>query len=107
MSSAAGGCDTNFTFQATTSTGAALKYPNQLKSMLRFADQTNPYINFKNLGNGKISIDPTYGLNDLGTGAVNQMPAAARAALPRLPSTHFCVRLETSAVAVCQRLSFG
>jgi hypothetical protein len=67
VSSAAGGCDTNFTFSVKGSTGAALKYPNQLKNELRFADQTNPYINFTNLGNGNISIDPTYGLDDDGT----------------------------------------
>lgn len=62
--SAPGGCDTQFTFSAKSATGAALKYPNQLKNQLRFADSNNPYINFKNLGNGLVSIDPTYGLND-------------------------------------------
>jgi hypothetical protein len=75
-SSAKGGCDTNFTFNATTPTGAALKYPNQLKNELKFADITNPYINFQNLGNGKISIDPTYGLNDDGTSTVGTCTAA-------------------------------
>jgi hypothetical protein len=86
VSSAAGGCDTNFTFQASGSNGAALKYPNQLKSMLRFADQTNPYINFQNLGNGKISIDPTYGLNDLGSSSTGSCTAA-------------CTKISVSSVA--------
>jgi hypothetical protein len=36
----------------------------QLKNKLRFADMANPYINFTNLGNGNVSVDPTYGLGD-------------------------------------------
>ncbi|MEY4549898.1 MAG: hypothetical protein RL685_6093, partial [Pseudomonadota bacterium] len=63
-SSAPGGCDTDFTFAAKGTTGAALKYVGQLKNKLRFADMSNPYINFQNLGNGNVSIDPTYGLGD-------------------------------------------
>jgi hypothetical protein len=58
VGSAKGGCDTNFTFAASSPTGAALKYPNQLKNELQFADASNPYINFQNLGNGRVSIDP-------------------------------------------------
>ena len=58
-----GSCDTNFFFKATKPNGTPLKYPNQLKHKLRFADHTNPYINFQNLGGGNISVDPTYGLN--------------------------------------------
>jgi hypothetical protein len=76
VSSAAGGCDTNFTFSAKGTTGAALKYPNQLKKQLSFADTSNPYINFTNLGNGNISIDPTYGLDEDPTGAVQSCAAA-------------------------------
>jgi hypothetical protein len=76
VSSAKGGCDTNFTFSVKGTTGAALKYPNQLKNMLRFADQTNPYINFQNLGNGNISIDPTYGLDDDLTNTTGSCTAA-------------------------------
>ena len=65
VSSAAGGCDTNFTFSVKGTTGLALKYPNQLKNELKFADSAaNPYINFTNLGNGNVSIDPTYGLDE-------------------------------------------
>ena len=76
VSAAKGGCDTNFTFSVKGSTGAALKYPNQLKNQLRFADQTNPYINFQNLGNGNVSIDPTYGLDDDGTSSTGTCTAA-------------------------------
>ena len=67
VSAAKGSCDTNFTFKATKTTGAALAYPNQLKNKLKFADQSNSYINFQNLGGGNVSIDPTYGVNDDGT----------------------------------------
>ncbi|MEY4550291.1 MAG: hypothetical protein RL685_6486 [Pseudomonadota bacterium] len=74
VSAAPGGCDTDFTFTARSSTGTALRFPNQLKHKLKFADSTNPYINFRNLGNGNVSIDPVYGLNDDGvtsSGACN------------------------------------
>jgi hypothetical protein len=74
LSSAKGGCDTNFTFGVKGANGAPLHFPNQLKNQLKFADWTNPYINFQNLGNGKISIDPTYGLDEdssTTTGACN------------------------------------
>jgi hypothetical protein len=57
-----GGCDTNFFFQAKGTNGAALKYPAQLKNKLKWADSSNPYVAFQNVGD-VISIDPTYGLN--------------------------------------------
>jgi hypothetical protein len=77
VSSTAGGCDTNFTFSVKGTTGAALKYPNQLKNELKFADSAaNPYINFTNLGNGNVSIDPTYGLDDDGTTSTGSCNAA-------------------------------
>ena len=77
VTSAVGGCDTNFTFSAKGTTGAALKFPNQLKNELKFADSAaNPYINFQNLGNGNISIDPTYGLDEDPTTVVQACAAA-------------------------------
>jgi len=76
VSAAKGGCDTNFTFSVKGTTGAALRYPNQLKNELKFADSSNPYINFQNLGNGNISIDPTYGLDDDGTSSTGSCMAA-------------------------------
>lgn len=60
---AKGSCDTNFFFKATKTNGQALQYPSQLKNKLKFADATNPYIAFQSLGNGVVSVDPTYGLN--------------------------------------------
>ena len=85
VSSAKGGCDTNFTFSAKNTSGGSLVYINQLKNQLRFADQSNPYINFTNLGNGNVSIDPTYGLDTDPTEA----PAACYAACTKIsPSSN-------------------
>jgi hypothetical protein len=75
-SSAVGGCDLNVTFAANNTSGGALLYTNQLKNELKFADATNPYINFTNLGNGYVSIDPTYGLDDIGTSTTATCTAA-------------------------------
>ncbi|HTV20924.1 MAG TPA: hypothetical protein VMG12_19700 [Polyangiaceae bacterium] len=76
VSSASGGCDRMFTFNVKRTDGTALKYPNQLKHKLRFADVTNPYINFTPLANGDISIDPTWGLNPDGTTSSGSCSAA-------------------------------
>ena len=76
VSAAKGGCDTNFTFAAKGPSGVALRFPNQLANELKFADSTNPYINFQNLGNGNVSIDPTYGLDDDGTTSTGACTAA-------------------------------
>jgi hypothetical protein len=76
VTSAVGGCDTNFTFAAKGTTGAALRFPNQLKNQLKFADSSNPYLNFQNLGNGNVSIDPTYGLDEDPTTVVQSCSAA-------------------------------
>jgi hypothetical protein len=76
VSAAKGGCDTMFTFQATKPDGTALRYPNQLKYKLAFADIHNPYIGFQNLGNGKVAIDPTWGLNEDGTSSSGSCAAA-------------------------------
>src|SRR4029079_10596978 len=76
LSAAAGGCDMNFTFSAKTPSGGSLLYVNQLKNELNFADWTNPYINFTNLGNGNVSIDPTYGLDEGGTSSTGSCSAA-------------------------------
>jgi hypothetical protein len=86
VSAAKGGCDTNFTFSVKGSTGMALRYPNQLKNELRFADQANPYINFTNLGNGNVSIDPSYGLDEDGTTSTGACTAA-------------CTKISTASVA--------
>ena len=76
VGSAKGGCDTNFTFAAKGTNGQALRFPNQLDNQLKFADASNPYINFQNLGNGNVSIDPTYGLDDDGTTSTGACTAA-------------------------------
>jgi hypothetical protein len=76
VSAAKGGCDTMFTFQATKPDGTVLKFPNQLKYKLAFADIHNPYIGFQNLGSGKVAIDPTWGLNEDGTNTGGTCAAA-------------------------------
>jgi hypothetical protein len=86
VGAAKGSCDTNFTFMAKKTTGAALQYPQQLKNKLKFADQSNPYINFVNLGGGNVSVDPTYGLNDDGTTSAGSCTAA-------------CTKISTTSVA--------
>ena len=61
-----GGCDTNYFFVAKKPDGTALQYPKQLKNKLLWADRENPYVSFQSIGE-VVSIDPTYGLNDVGT----------------------------------------
>jgi hypothetical protein len=61
-----GGCGPhykfNVAFDATTTTPKPL--PAQLKWSLSFADQQNGWVDFRDLGNNVVAIDPTYGLND-------------------------------------------
>jgi hypothetical protein len=61
-----GGCGPhykfNVVFDATTTTPKPL--PAQLKWSLSFADQQNGWVDFQDLGNNVVAIDPTYGLND-------------------------------------------
>lgn len=76
LSSEKGSCDTNFYFQAKQANGSSLRYVNQLKHKLRFADPHNPYVDFQDLGGGKVSIDPTYGLNEDGSSTAGSCVAA-------------------------------
>jgi hypothetical protein len=61
-----GGCDTNYYFVAKKPDGSPLQYPAQLKNKLLWADRVNPYIGFQSVGE-VVSLDPTYGLDDVGT----------------------------------------
>jgi hypothetical protein len=60
------GCGPHFKFKvafdATTTTPKPL--PVQLKWALSFADQQNGWVDFRDLGNNVVAIDPTYGLNE-------------------------------------------
>jgi len=76
QSAAKGSCDTNFFFKATKPGGTPLAFPNQLKNKLKFADVTNPYIAFQSLGNGVVSVDPTFGLNEDGSTTTGNCLAA-------------------------------
>jgi hypothetical protein len=90
VSAAKGGFETKFTFSVKSKSGTLLKYPNQLKNELRFADHTNPYINFKNLGSGNISIDPTYGLADDGASSTGSCTAACTKISPKTSYAGAC-----------------
>ncbi len=59
-----GGCGVHYKFNVTKDASGTLLYPAQLKWKLNFADQANGWVDFKNLGNGQVAIDPTYGLNE-------------------------------------------
>jgi hypothetical protein len=83
--SKAGSCDTNFFFEAKAPNGAPLEYPGQLKNKLIWADHTNPYIAFQNVGE-MVSIDPTFGLNEKGSTSTGSCTAA-------------CVRVSASNLA--------
>jgi len=62
----AGACDTVFTFDATTPTGAPLINPAQLKNKLIYVGYPeNPYLAFNSTGS-TVSLDPTLGLNEGG-----------------------------------------
>jgi hypothetical protein len=61
-----GGCGPhykfNVAFDATTTSPKPV--PAQLKWSLSFADQQNGWVDFRDLGNNVVAIDPTYGLNE-------------------------------------------
>jgi hypothetical protein len=70
-----GGCDTNYYFVAKKPDGTPLQYPAQLKNKLLWADRVNPYIQFQNVGE-VVSLDPTYGLDDVGSTTTGACTAA-------------------------------
>jgi hypothetical protein len=78
MTTALGGCGPhykfNVAFAATTTNPKPL--PGQLKSTLAFADHMNGWVDFRDLGNNVVAIDPTYGLNDEDTTSTGSCTAA-------------------------------
>lgn len=59
-----GACDTIFTFDATSPTGAPLWAPSQLKNKLIYVGYPdNPYLAFASTGS-TVSLDPTLGLTE-------------------------------------------
>jgi hypothetical protein len=71
-----GACDTVFTFDATSPTGAPLRSPQLLDNKVIFAGYPeNPYLAFSAVGS-TVSIDPTYGLNEGGTTTAGSCSAA-------------------------------
>ncbi len=59
-----GGCGVHYKFSVKKDASGTLLYPGQLKHKLVFADHTNGWVDFRNLGGGFVAIDPTYGLNE-------------------------------------------
>jgi hypothetical protein len=73
-----GGCGAHYKFKvafdATTTYPKPL--PGQLKISLGFADWQNGWVDFRDLGNNVVAIDPTYGLNDEDTSSSGSCTAA-------------------------------
>jgi hypothetical protein len=73
-----GGCGShykfNVAFDATTTNPKPS--PGQLKIALGFADWQNGWVDFRDLGNNVVAIDPTYGLNDEDTTSSGSCTAA-------------------------------
>jgi hypothetical protein len=61
---ALGGCGLHYKFSVKKDASGTLLYPAQLKQKLIFADHTNGWVDFRNMGGGFVAIDPTYGLNE-------------------------------------------
>lgn len=59
-----GGCGQHYKFSVSKDPSGTLLFPAQLKWKLTFADQTNGWVDFRNLGGGQVAIDPTLGLNE-------------------------------------------
>jgi hypothetical protein len=78
MTTALGGCGPhykfNVAFAATTTTPKPL--PAQLRRKLGFADEQNGWVDFRDLGNNVVAVDPTYGLNDEDTTSTGSCTAA-------------------------------
>ena len=61
-----GGCGAHFKFNVVFDASTTTPKPvqAQLKNSLFFADQTNGWVDFREISPGVVAIDPTYGLND-------------------------------------------
>jgi hypothetical protein len=66
VTSALGGCGLHYKFNVVfdTTTTNPKPVPAQLKWALSFADQQNGWVDFRDLGNNVVAIDPTPGLNE-------------------------------------------
>jgi hypothetical protein len=83
-----GGCGPHYKFNVAfdASTTNPKPLPAQLKWALSFADQQNGWVDFRDLGNKVVAIDPTYGLNDEDTTSSGSCAVA-------------CTKISTSNVA--------
>jgi hypothetical protein len=79
-----GGCGVHYKFGVKKDASGTLMYPAQLKQKLIFADHTNGWVDFRNLGGGFVAIDPTYGLNE----GVNTSTGSCTAACTKISKTN-------------------
>lgn len=82
-----GGCGPHYKFAVKNASGVPLKHPAQLKSKLTFADQTNGWVDFRNLGGGYVAIDPASAAPASRAGARGRAGASSRFAASHEPST--------------------
>jgi hypothetical protein len=79
-----GGCGVHYKFGVKKDATGTLLYPGQLKWKLTFADQTNGWVDFRNMGGGYVALDPTYGLNE----GVNTTTGSCMSACTRISKTN-------------------
>ena len=87
-----GGCGPHFkfnvAFDATTTTPKPV--PAQLRYKLYFADQANGWVDFRDLGNNVVAIDPTYGLNEGSTSTAGSCEIACTKVSPSSNLANVC-----------------
>jgi hypothetical protein len=87
-----GGCGPHFkfnvAFDATMTTPKPV--PAQLRYKLYFADQANGWVDFRDLGNNVVAIDPTYGLNEGSTTTAGSCEIACSKVSPNSSMTGAC-----------------
>jgi hypothetical protein len=87
-----GGCGAHFKFNvaynATTTNPKPLV--GQLRYKLYFADQANGWVDFRDLGNNVVAIDPTYGLNEGDTQTAGACEVACTKVSPSSNLTDKC-----------------
>ncbi|HTV23094.1 MAG TPA: hypothetical protein VMG12_30610 [Polyangiaceae bacterium] len=72
-----GGCGPHYKFSVAfdSSSTSPKPAPVQLKWALSFADQQNGWVDFRDLGNNVVGVDPTGGLNEEDTSSSGSCPA--------------------------------
>jgi hypothetical protein len=71
-----GGCGPHYKFNVAFAATPTTAKPAQLRRTLGFADEQNGWVDFRDLGNNVVAVDPTYGLNDEDTTSTGSCTAA-------------------------------